>query len=171
MDIKSRPPLFLTAGKCVHFYFSLEKKKKKKKNEAKFECCMTIIVMSPQVFLATKLLTAIFDMLKNMIANSFRKAVINVPFPGFSCHGIVLPGTEDASQKSVAYAILYDLYHQLISQTMYTILNFLKIKFMTTWIVVYFMSVNNWTASSEFVTYRLCEQRRFRRACASAQSR
>ena len=30
---------------------------------------------------------------------------------------------------------------------------------------------NNWTASSEFGTYRLCEQRRFRRACASAQSR
>ena len=27
------------------------------------------------------------------------------------------------------------------------------------------------TASSEFRTYRLCEQRRFRRACASAQSR
>ena len=27
------------------------------------------------------------------------------------------------------------------------------------------------TASSEFGTYRLCEQRRFRRACASAQSR
>ena len=33
---------------------------------------------------------------------------------------------------------------------------------------VYFIS---WTASSEFGTYRLCEQRRFRRACASAQSR
>ena len=29
----------------------------------------------------------------------------------------------------------------------------------------------NWTASSEFGTYRLCEQRRFRRACSSAQSR
>ena len=29
----------------------------------------------------------------------------------------------------------------------------------------------NWTASSEFGTYRLCEQGRFRRACASAQSR
>ena len=29
----------------------------------------------------------------------------------------------------------------------------------------------NWTASSEFGTFRLCEQRRFRRACASAQSR
>ena len=29
----------------------------------------------------------------------------------------------------------------------------------------------SWTASSEFGTYRLCEQRRFRRACASAQSR
>ena len=28
-----------------------------------------------------------------------------------------------------------------------------------------------WTASSEFGTYHLCEQRRFRRACASAQSR
>ena len=28
-----------------------------------------------------------------------------------------------------------------------------------------------WTASSEFGSYRLCEQRRFRRACASAQSR
>ena len=28
-----------------------------------------------------------------------------------------------------------------------------------------------WNASSEFGTYRLCEQRRFRRACASAQSR
>ena len=28
-----------------------------------------------------------------------------------------------------------------------------------------------WTASSEFGTYRLWEQRRFRRACASAQSR
>ena len=29
----------------------------------------------------------------------------------------------------------------------------------------------NWTATSEFGTYRLCEQRRFRRACASVQSR
>ena len=28
-----------------------------------------------------------------------------------------------------------------------------------------------WAASSEFGTYRLCEQRRFRRACASSQSR
>ena len=28
-----------------------------------------------------------------------------------------------------------------------------------------------WAASSEFGTYRLCEQRRLRRACASAQSR
>ena len=30
---------------------------------------------------------------------------------------------------------------------------------------------NIWAASSEFGTYRLCEQRRFRPACASAQSR
>ena len=32
-------------------------------------------------------------------------------------------------------------------------------------------SLLNWAASSEFGTYRLCKQRRFRRACASAQSR
>ena len=32
-------------------------------------------------------------------------------------------------------------------------------------------SRDNWAASSEFGSYRLCEQRRFRRACASAQSR
>ena len=31
--------------------------------------------------------------------------------------------------------------------------------------------MTNWTASSEFGTYSLCEQRTFRRACASAQSR
>ena len=35
---------------------------------------------------------------------------------------------------------------------------------------LYFFIIK-WTASSEFGTYRLCEQRRFRRACASAQSR
>ena len=35
-----------------------------------------------------------------------------------------------------------------------------------------FVDVQNmWTASSEFGTYRLCEQRRFRQACASGQSR
>ena len=32
-------------------------------------------------------------------------------------------------------------------------------------------STFKWAAPSEFGTYRLCEQRRFRRACASAQSR
>ena len=31
--------------------------------------------------------------------------------------------------------------------------------------------IHVWAASSKFGTYRLCEQRRFRRACASAQSR
>ena len=41
------------------------------------------------------------------------------------------------------------------------------------WIVSHPMKKKmiKWTASSEFGTYRLCEQRRFRRACASAQSR
>ena len=32
-------------------------------------------------------------------------------------------------------------------------------------------AIYNWTASSKFGIYRLCEQRRFRRALASAQSR
>ena len=32
-------------------------------------------------------------------------------------------------------------------------------------------TTKHWTASSKFGTYPLCEQRRFRRACASAQSR
>ena len=36
---------------------------------------------------------------------------------------------------------------------------------------IYFYLYDIWTASSEFGTYSLCEQRRFRRACASAQSR
>ena len=33
------------------------------------------------------------------------------------------------------------------------------------------LKAHKWTASSEFGTYRLCEQRRFRQACASVQSR
>ena len=37
------------------------------------------------------------------------------------------------------------------------------------WVNMKFIFI--WTASSEFGTYRLCEQRRFRRACISAQSR
>ena len=41
----------------------------------------------------------------------------------------------------------------------------LKTGFLVTWLTYI------WAAPSEFVTYRLCEQRRFRRACASAQSR
>ena len=37
--------------------------------------------------------------------------------------------------------------------------------------ILFFRTETIWAASSEFGTYRLCEQRRFRRACASAQSR
>ena len=36
---------------------------------------------------------------------------------------------------------------------------------------IYIRRNYNWAESSDFGTYRLCEQRRFRRACASAQSR
>ena len=40
-------------------------------------------------------------------------------------------------------------------------------------LILFYLSVESWlwTASSEYGTYRLCEQRRFRRACAFAQSR
>ena len=43
--------------------------------------------------------------------------------------------------------------------------------FVMQWLISASRSLLIWTASSEFGTYRLCEQRRFRRACASAQSR
>ena len=39
------------------------------------------------------------------------------------------------------------------------------------YILVHTIIKDIWAAPSEFGTYRLCEQRRFRRACASAQSR
>ena len=39
------------------------------------------------------------------------------------------------------------------------------------WIWNTIVSVSKWAASSEFGAYHICEQRRFRRACASAQSR
>ena len=41
----------------------------------------------------------------------------------------------------------------------------------TFWSKSLIVSLTVWTASSGFGTYRMCEQRRFRRACASAQSR
>ena len=44
-------------------------------------------------------------------------------------------------------------------------------RFIILWIFEWQAWLNIWTASSEFGTYCLCEQRRFRRACASAQSR
>ena len=48
-----------------------------------------------------------------------------------------------------------------------------KDKAISFWTVLYYSNKlkNIWTASSEFGTYRLCEQRRFRRATASAHSR
>ena len=42
---------------------------------------------------------------------------------------------------------------------------------MTVMLLMLMLPIMIWTASSEFGTYRLCEQRRFRRACASGQSR
>ena len=47
----------------------------------------------------------------------------------------------------------------------------MKIKSIVDWKEDIFNSSLIWAASSEFGTYRLCEQRRFRWACTSAQSR
>ena len=52
-----------------------------------------------------------------------------------------------------------------------------KTGYLVMWLILpesfylFMQSAYIWTASSEFGTYRLCEQRRFRRACAFAQSR
>ena len=49
----------------------------------------------------------------------------------------------------------------------------IKCKIYANWYIATWKSkipLFRWTASSEFGTYRLCQQRRFRRACASAQS-
>ena len=60
-----------------------------------------------------------------------------------------------------------------VCQNVLFVLSFLTTS--DTWLVSsaseYQIDIDIWTASSEFGTYRLCEQRRFRRACASAQSR
>ena len=44
----------------------------------------------------------------------------------------------------------------------------IKTKYIFLWSLIL---VSKWTASRDFGTYHLCEQRRFRRACASTQSR
>ena len=44
--------------------------------------------------------------------------------------------------------------------------NFLSVK-----LNLQYLIQSNWATSSEFGTYRICEQRSFSRACASAQSR
>ena len=44
----------------------------------------------------------------------------------------------------------------------------MKLRLLCHWCLAAF--THNWAASSKFGTYRLCEQRRFRRACASTQS-
>ena len=73
---------------------------------------------------------------------SFPRAVKNSYKDRLSCH---------------IQHIVYNQTSWILIATLYEIeWSFIKIK---------------WAASSEFVTYRLCEQRRFRRACASAQSR
>ena len=60
------------------------------------------------------------------------------------------------------------------SQHFEAIFNLTPFYYQLRWLLTLFFANRdgyNWTASSEFGTYSLCEQRRFRRACASAQSR
>ena len=69
----------------------------------------------------------------------------------------------------VATEKLYTVFRQQYLRKMYK----LRKKYIYTFFAVYtlFRCITVWAASSEFGPYRLCEQRRFRRACASAQSR
>ena len=71
---------------------------------------------------------------------------------------ILKQGIKDFCQYTIAYNMLP--YH-----TTYVCEKKQKLQF-----VFPKSSLIIWTASREFGTYRLCEQRRFRRACASAQS-
>ena len=76
------------------------------------------------------------------------------PARGFYC----IPCSEDNKQSvAVCFAPLeLDTYVNLV----------IKItKGLNCYVII------KWAASSKFGTYRLCEQRRFRRACSSAQSR
>ena len=67
------------------------------------------------------------------------------------------------------YICIYLKGYWILWKTVYEILWILGYK--SSWILRILVQNAIWAASSEFGTYRLCEQRRFRRACASAQSR
>ena len=61
--------------------------------------------------------------------------------------------------------IIYDNYQNFQTES-----TFINIKFTVFFLYIWTDYIIVWAASSEFGTYRLCEQRRFRRACASAQA-
>ena len=78
---------------------------------------------------------------------------------------VVLVNGSDGSANASKYISRYSLYLYVVTMRVYN-----------PWVpllsLIHFLFCYDiWTASSEFGTYRLCEQWRFRRACASAQSR
>ena len=59
----------------------------------------------------------------------------------------------------------------LVNEIKLIVLNQLSRRLVINWLCHVLIETYIWTTSSEFGTYSLCEQRKFRRACASAQSR
>ena len=82
-----------------------------------------------------------------------------------------------SSKSKITITVIYKLFLETIPVKTFRTLHLL-IKFFSSGYIIRFefrfsdlFSGIIWAASSEFGTYRLCEQRMFRRACASAQSR
>ena len=87
----------------------------------------------------------------------------------FEDHGINVDRAELLSLGIYMYfnsTVTFGIHQNSAVPFLFILIQF-KMIFWKTWMTLFII----WTASSEFGTYRLCEQRRFRRACASAQSR
>ena len=71
-----------------------------------------------------------------------------------------------------AFCISVQFLNQSLSSQYFGELSWCDVCIVSFILVMYVKDTHiKWAGSSEFGTYRLCEQRRFRRACASAQSR
>ena len=88
---------------------------------------------------------------------------------------ILLAGSERLAAWMVRQAICFVICFKILDYVLCfesgRIFIEMEVLFHMTEILLYRPQNLIWTASSEFGTYSLCEQRRFRRACAFAQSR
>ena len=83
-----------------------------------------------------------------------------------NCFGLLLQVYKIKVKKVIAIHL-----ENIWSQSSFLYCIILKTRDATKSDVKFYRRFLKWATSSEFGTYRLCEQRRFRRACASAQSR